>query len=126
MKDLKLNIGHDLNFDGLDFSWVEESPAVAQRIKIRLLTILAEYKWSYTVGVDWFDEIFSTEVPHTRKNGVIRTTISDTEGVSAIRTFEFGLDRNNKTARVSFVCGTIYEDTVSGYLTQLSTLNGGS
>lgn len=119
MIDLRLNDGHDLNFDGRDFSLVTGSPAVGQRIKIRLLTIAAEYKWNYLIGIDWFGSIFSTSTPYSQKNGILRKTVAKTPGVDQVRSFRFGVDRQNRTARLVFVVNTIYDDVVRGYISQI-------
>ena len=125
MKDIRLNDGHDFYFDGRDFALVEKSPAVGQRIKIRLLTILAEFKWNFLIGVDWFGDIFSTTTSYNQKNGILRKVIARTAGVDTLKTFKFGVDRKNRTARLVFVANTIYDDTVSGYISQITETNGG-
>ena len=120
MRDLRLTDSNDLQFDGKDFSMVKESPAVGQRIKIRLLTLLGEFKWNYLVGVDWFGKVFSTTTSYTEKNGILRNVISKTPGVDSISAFTFGVDRKNRTARMMFVARSIYSDiNIKGYLTQI-------
>lgn len=125
MIDIRLNEGHDFFFDGKDFQLVTKSPAVGQRIKIRLLTILVEYKWNFLIGIDWFGDIFSTTTSYTQKNGTLRKVIGRTAGVDTLKTFKFGVDRQNRTARLVFVANTIYDDTVSGYISQISEQSGG-
>lgn len=125
MRDIRLNDGHDFYFNGRDFQLVTKSPAVGQRIKIRLLTVFAEFKWNYLIGVDWFGKIFSTTTTYTEKNGILRKVIARTTGVDTLRTFKFGVDRKNRTARLVFVANTIYDDTVQGYISQISEQSGG-
>ena len=117
MSDLLLDESHDLAFDGVNFYGVTGAAAVAQRIKIRLLTVFGEWKWDSNIGVDWFGTVFATEKTYTQKSGEIRKTISGTRGVRSLDRFEFGVDVKNRTARVRFLASTIYGD-VAGNLSQ--------
>lgn len=118
MKDLALNAGHDLFSDGTDFRIIEKSNVVAQRIKIRLLTVSGEYKWDFLIGVDWYDKIFSVKTSFAQKNSILRSIIANTPGVERLNVFNFGLDRENKTARLVFTASSVYGDVVEGEITQ--------
>ena len=102
MIDLKLDSSHDLFFDGLDLSLVNEGAEVAQSGKIRLLFILGEWFLDYLLGVDWFDNLFSTETSYEQKAHELRKTIVNTVGVTKLEQFKFGIDFANRGALVEY------------------------
>lgn len=102
MIDLKLNAAHDLDFDGIDLSLVSDGAEVAQSSKIRLLFILGEWFLDYVLGVDWFDNLFSTETSYEQKAHELRKTIINTYGVTRIEEFKFGIDFANRGALVEY------------------------
>jgi hypothetical protein len=108
MIDLKLNSSHDLFFDGTDLVLVKEGFEVAQSAKIRLLFIAGEWFLNYLMGVDWFDNLFSTETSYEQKAHELRKTLINTVGVVKIEQFNFGIDFANRGAQVEFVVLTQY------------------
>lgn len=123
MRDLKLTLEHDLHFNGFDFEFVVDTVCVAQRIKIRLLTIAGEYKWNYLIGVDWFDGVFDTETTITQKNGIIRSTIAKTEGVQSLQEFQLGYDPKNRSAMCDFIALSIYGPPIEGSVLKIEGLD---
>lgn len=103
MKDLALVTGtHDIYLAGGDWVLVEGEAEVAQSTKIRILFIEAEWLFDYTLGLPWFDFMFTTTTSLEQKEQILKSVIQSTIGISQITDFVFGVDPINKGALVTF------------------------
>lgn len=106
--DLKLDVTHDLVIENGDLALVTEGSEVAQSCKIRLLTIESEWVLDFQIGLPWFDRIMKVNTSLAEKEGYIKNTIRDTEGVLQVAKFELGFDFENNAMSVEHETDTIY------------------
>ena len=114
--DMKLDENHDLYFDGRDLGLVKEGSQVAQKAKIKLLFVLSEWIYDITLGVDWWNEMFNTDVPIARKKQTLVDVLASTTGINKILEMKFAVDGENNGALIEFTANTIYSTEVRGAL----------
>lgn len=86
---LSLDAGHDLHVDGDgNLVMVEDSEAVAQLAKQRLLTYRGEWFLNVLVGVPWFQHIFVRPFNEVVSESLIKRAILKTPGVTELLSFE--------------------------------------
>lgn len=112
-KDLKLDTTtHDVVIVDGDFVFVEGSEEVAQKVKIHLLTLSAEWILDVGIGLRTFDKIFNVGTPEEEKRLIIKTEILGVDGVLNILSFDFEIDYINHSLAISFEATTDYGNIV--------------
>jgi len=106
--DLKLNSAHDLDFVDGDLVLIDGRLEVLQSVKMRLLFILREWAYNFTLGVPWTNGMFDVRFPRVKKESALKDTILQTVGVYALTEFNFNIDREEHTAYVSYTAETAY------------------
>lgn len=114
--DLELDTNQDLILTNGDLVLISEGEEVAQSFKIRMLHILGEWVFDYTLGVDWLGTMFSTETNKFQKDAVVREALLETQHVRRILQAEFFVDPIERSAQVEFTADTDY-GVVSSELT---------
>lgn len=105
--DIELTSAHDMKVTD-DFHLIEDRLEVLQSNKIRLLFILAEWVFNFTLGIPWLTDMFDVRIPQIQKRSNLVKTIQGTPGTRALTAFEFNVDNINRGAFVSFEAETIY------------------
>jgi len=108
-RDLGINqTTGDLKIEDGDLVIDTETDVIVANTRQRLLTILAEWYYDYTVGVDWFDEMFSTSTSYDQKVAIIKNEILKDPEILSISDFQFAIDPVNHEAEITFNATTIY------------------
>lgn len=108
MIDIKLGPTHDIVIEGGDLQLVSDGKEVAQSIKIRILTIQAEWEFDYTIGLPWFNELFAPITSIDQKKSILRNAIIETTGVTGITDFKLAMDPVAHIAELTFDADTAY------------------
>lgn len=108
MIDLKLDDTYDLAIENGDLVLVTDGPEVAQHGTIILLHIQGEWFFNYTLGLPWFEKLFSTSTSYEQKATILKDAIRNTDGVNRLLGFEYGVDPVEHRAEVTFTCETDY------------------
>ena len=102
-------VSHDIDFD--NFRLTESNgEAIAQKIKIRLLTFLKEWRLNKAAGTPWFERILRKGVTEYVADQEIRRRILDTEGVRAIGTFVSELNVSTRAYECRFTAITDFDE----------------
>ena len=105
--DLKLGTkSHDLIIENYDLVLVDGIDLVRQAIKQRLLLVLEEWFLDDTIGVPWHQYIFQKGSDINRVKSILINTISGTEGVIKITSFELDYNNTNRSLSVNFQAET--------------------
>ena len=105
--DLKLDTTtHDLIIENYDLALVDGIDLVRQAIKQRLLLVLEEWFLDDTVGVPWYQYIFQKGADINRVKSILINTISGTEGVIKITSFELDYNNVNRSLSINFTAET--------------------
>lgn len=114
---LKLNDAHDLDIVNNNFVVVDGITALRDRLATNLKTFQNEWYLDPTLGIPYFEQVFTKAVNvgvlYTIFSGVIRKT----EGVAAVNSLVFDQDNANRVLTITFSVtsddGTILEETIS-------------
>jgi hypothetical protein len=104
--DILLSQSQDLVITNGDLALVTEGLEVTQSAKIRILHILGEWVFDYTLGVDWFGVMFSTSTSTIEKKGEIQKALTGTTGLRRLLSLDFSVDSINRAAQVDFTADT--------------------
>lgn len=102
MFDLKLNSQHDLFFKENRLVLTDGANAIAQRIKIVLLTFAGEWFLDISRGLPYFDEILVKNPNSTRVYAIFRHQIANVKGVKRVMNLTLSVDRKSRTLLVEF------------------------
>lgn len=112
MRVRKLDENGDLVTSGI--IWNEGQYTIAQTIKTRLKLFLGEYFRDITQGVPWFEKedgsygILQKGYTLEQVEALLRNTISETDGVLTILSFNLDFDDNKRELTVSTIVATQY------------------
>ena len=114
---LKLNDAHDLDIVNNNFVVVDGITALRDRLATNLKTFQSEWYLDPSLGIPYFEQVFSKAVNvgvlYTIFSGVIRRT----EGVAAVNGLQFEQDNPNRVLTMTFSVtaddGTILEESIS-------------
>lgn len=105
--DLLLGPDHDLVI-GTDLSLSTGLDAIAQGIKVRLLTVRGEWRLNLDSGVPYYEDILGQRFDQTRIHAAIREAILSTPGVRDIISLESSFDGATRTLSVAWEVTSIY------------------
>jgi len=111
MRDFALTDSFDIDVSGEDLFFVYDIDQLAQNLKIRLQTFLAEWYLNIEIGVPYFQEIFKKNPNEIIVTNYIKKVIKETEGILNILSFSFSYNNDDPSIRgvsISFTCDTIY------------------
>lgn len=113
--NLALDSNHDIII-GRGATRIDGAPRVAQLVKCRLLTLLGEWKQDTSLGLPWFDAIFSKTVRPADIESALANIIRGTAGVQQLISIDIDADFRARSLTVSFVAISDYGD-ISDYTT---------
>jgi hypothetical protein len=108
--DITLTQNQDLSISNGDLVLVTEGSEVVQSAKIRILHILGEWVFDYTLGVDWFDVLFATNTSTLEKKAEIQRALVSTPGLRRLLSFDFSIDNIERAAQIDFTADTDFGD----------------
>lgn len=91
---------------GPGLALVVGGPAVAQRIKIALLTLLGEWPYDVSHGTPWFQAILVKGAPRAAIASHLRRRILSVPGVQRITAFNLAVNDEDRFATVTFAADT--------------------
>jgi hypothetical protein len=106
--DLKLTNGHDIEVANGDISLITEGSEVAQKTKIELLTIEAEWFLDYLIGLPWFDEILRLNTSYDEKISILRNAINIVDGIREVISIGIEFNPDTNSMAVEFEADTDY------------------
>lgn len=103
MADLLLTVDHDLLFiNGQTPMTYENKVTLAQRLKIKLLTFQSEWFLDTTIGIPYFQVIFTRGVSKTTIDSIYQEAILSEPDVIEIAEFNSIIDVETRSYRLSF------------------------
>ena len=92
---------------------VTEAEALGQHVRQRLSTFSGEWFLDTTAGVPWLDDILGKSYDPALAESVVKSEILNTDGVTEIKSFSVGFDRNTRGLIIKSVeVGTIFDTEV--------------
>ena len=112
MKDLAINFDtNDLLFQKYDLSLIDGLDQIRQKLKIRLQFFYGEWYLDTIQGIKYFDEIFIKNPTLSRVQSILKSAITDTQGVNELLSMNVALDNSERQLTVNFTVNTIYGNT---------------
>lgn len=105
--NLKLDSNHDIII-GRGATRVGGAEQVAQLVKCRLLALLGEWKLDTSLGIPWFDSIFTKNVRVSDIQATIANIIRSTNGVQQLISIDINPDFRERSLSISFVAISDY------------------
>ena len=112
--NLALDSNHDIII-GRGATRIDGAAQVAQLVKCRLLTLLGEWKQDTSLGLPWFDAIFTKQVRPSDIEAAIANIIRGTAGVQQLISVDVNPDYRERFLTISFVAISDYGD-ISEYV----------
>ena len=112
--NLALDSNHDIII-GRGATRIDGAAQVAQLVKCRLLTLLGEWKQDTSLGLPWFDAIFTKQVRPSDIEAAIANIIRGTAGVQQLISIDVNPDYRERFLTISFVAISDYGD-ISEYV----------
>jgi len=107
VRDLKLDADTgDLVVESGDLVLIEDLDVVAQRLRLKLRTVVGEWFLDTTSGVDYFGKILRKGVQQSAVEAELRAAILGVPNVRALRRFESTYDPARRRFRLDFVVDT--------------------
>ncbi len=113
MTTSRLLVGDDFTLKNGAFELVEGAQEVAQRVNDALLMYLGEYFLDETKGVPYFQVIFKKPVNLSQVETILKTTITNVQGLEELLTFELSFDSNTRLCSVSFSANTEFNEQIT-------------
>lgn len=107
MSNLKLDSNHDIII-GRGATRVVGVEQVAQLVKCRLLTLFGEWKLDETIGIPWFEAIFSKNVRPADIETVVANIIRTTPGVRQLISISVDANYRTRQLSISFQAASVY------------------
>lgn len=114
MKDLLLDGSGDLLLD--EFGDIQFTDSVKQAIEIRIRWFANEWKLGPSLGIPYYEEIFTKNPSEQLIEERMREAISDVEEVEEILSFSLSLDRMLRKLKVDYAV-SLKENTIEGSVT---------
>ena len=113
--NLALDSNHDIII-GRGTTRISGAAQVAQLVKCRLLTIFGEWKLDNSLGLPWFEAIFTKQVRPSDIEAAIANTIRGTTGVQQLISIDIDADYRARSLGISFTALSDYGD-ITEFLT---------
>lgn len=107
--NLALDSNHDILI-GRGATRITGAPQVAQLVKCRLLTILGEWKNDTSLGIAWFDSVFTKDVRVADIQSALANIIRGTNHVRQLISIDVEPDYRTRILTVSFIALSDYGD----------------
>ena len=105
--NLALDSNHDIII-GRGATRVGGAEQIAQLVKCRLLTLLGEWKQDTSLGIPWFEGIFTKNVRTADIQLTIANIIRGTAGVQQLISIELDADYRARTLTITFTAISDY------------------
>lgn len=105
--NLALDSNHDIII-GRGATRVGGAEQVAQLCKCRLLTLLGEWKQDTSLGLPWFDAIFTKQVRASDIESAVANIIRSTNGVQQLISIQVNPDFRERQLNISFTAISDY------------------
>lgn len=113
--NLALDSNHDIII-GRGTTRISGAAQVAQLVKCRLLTIFGEWKLDNSLGLPWFEAIFTKQVRPSDIEAAIANIIRGTAGVQQLISIDIDADYRARSLGISFTALSDYGD-ITEFLT---------
>lgn len=107
--NLALNSSHDIII-GRGATRVGGAEMVAQLVKCRLLTLLGEWKQDTTLGLPWFDAIFTKQVRPADIQAAVGNIIRATSYVRQLISISIDADFRTRALSITFTAISDFGD----------------
>lgn len=94
--DLKIDAAGDLEIVNGELAYVDNAPAIAQHIVMRLRTFLGESPYDRGAGVPYREIILQPTTPKFAREQILSNVVLETPGVTAVE-LEVNLDSTTHT-----------------------------
>ena len=105
--NLALDSNHDIII-GRGATRIGGAEQIAQLVKCRLLTLLGEWKHDTSLGIPWFEGIFTKNVRPADIQLTIANIIRGTAGVQQLISIELDADYRARTLTITFTAISDY------------------
>ena len=105
--NLALDSNHDIII-GRGATRIGGAKQIAQLVKCRLLTLLGEWKQDTSLGIPWFEGIFTKNVRPADIQLTIANIIRGTAGVQQLISIELDADYRARTLTITFTAISDY------------------
>ena len=105
--NLALDSNHDIII-GRGATRIGGAEQIAQLVKCRLLTLLGEWKQDTSLGIPWFEGIFTKNVRTADIQLTIANIIRGTAGVQQLISIELDADFRARTLTITFTAISDY------------------
>lgn len=105
--NLALDSNHDIII-GRGATRVGGAEQVAQLCKCRLLTLLGEWKQDTSIGLPWFEAIFTKQVRASDIESAVANIIRSTNGVQQLISIQVNPDFRERQLSISFTAISDY------------------
>ena len=103
MTDLKLGDNHDIVFENGDFQLTRvEDESLAQRLRIKLLTIQPEWYLNQNEGLPYFTSIFGKPRAKESIDLIFKQAILEEPEVIQIKSFQSSIDSRTRQYSLNF------------------------
>ena len=113
--NLALDSNHDIII-GRGTTRISGAAQVAQLVKCRLLTIFGEWKLDNSLGLPWFEAIFTKQVRTSDIEAAIANIIRGAAGVQQLIAIDIDADYRARSLGISFTALSDYGD-ITEFLT---------
>lgn len=107
--NLALDSNHDIII-GRGATRISGATQVAQLVKCRLLTLFGEWSLDDTIGLPWYESIFTKQVRVSDIESAVANIIRGTEGVQQLLSIDIDADFRTRQLNISFVAISDYGD----------------
>lgn len=107
--NMMLDSNHDIII-GRGTTRITGAPMVAQLCKCRLLTLLGEWKQDESLGLPWFDAIFSKRVRPSDIQAAVANILRNTNHVRQVISIDINADYRERALSISFVAISDFGD----------------
>jgi hypothetical protein len=90
-----------------------EGEAIAQKVKVRLLTFYSEWILNKSAGTYWFERVLRKGVTKYNADQEVRKRVLETEGVRALSSFASDFDEGKRTYECSFAITTDFDEEIT-------------
>lgn len=109
MIDIRMNAQGDMDTSAFDLHPITGGEQVAQRLQIKLRTLLGEVPLNTAAGVPWFEEILGSRPPAlNRADAILREQILSTPEVESIEYLNIDFTASQRALAVDFKAISIY------------------
>lgn len=102
MSDFKLDDNHDIEVTSNDFTLIDSSESIRQRLLIRLMTFQGEWFLDTDLGVPYYQTIFTKGITKDVVDSVIKRQIENCPGIESILKFSSSFSLSTREYTCSF------------------------